>query len=331
MEPFRAETLLKAAGNFMTCRILLTAAEMDLFTILAEAPLTASETAKKSGAEPRALTILLDALAALEFLTKENDAYHCRPPLAALLTAGSPESVLPMILHYTGLWRRWSRLTAVVKGTEIPSRPDAPLRTPSELRAFIGAMDVVAAPRARQIVAALSPGAARSLIDVGGASGTYTVAFLRAVPAMKATLFDLPEVVEIARERMQAEKLLERVTLVPGDFYRDELPAGHDLAFLSAIIHQNSREQNRQLYAKVFRSLVTGGRVVIRDHVMTPDRTGPPEGAIFAINMLVGTAGGGTYTLKEIEEDLGQAGFGNVRLLRDGKHMDALVEAFRPA
>ncbi|MBN1614085.1 MAG: methyltransferase domain-containing protein [Deltaproteobacteria bacterium] len=331
MEPFKAETLIKLANSFMTCRILLSAAEMDLFTLLAGAPLTAREAAKQSGADPRALKVLLDALAALKFLTKENETYQCRQPLAPLLSTGSPGSVLPMILHYNDLWGRWSRLTDTVMGTETPSKPDAPSRTIDELRAFIGAMNVVAAPRAKWIIEALNPGAARSLIDVGGASGTYTIAFLRAVPALKATLFDLPEVVEIARDRLKAEGLMERVTLVGGDFYRDELPTGHDLALLSAIIHQNSRQQNRALFAKVFRSLAAGGRVVIRDHVMSPDRTSPPEGAVFAVNMLVGTTGGGTYTLREIEEDLGQAGFEKARLLREGAHMDALVEAFKPS
>ena len=129
MEPFRAETLLKAAGNFMTCRILLTAAEMDLFTILAEAPLTASETAKKSGAEPRALTILLDALAALEFLTKENDAYHCRPPLAPLLTAGSPNAAV--LLTGGCLTTGLSLIGQSLKSWPIPSERNCCVETKS--------------------------------------------------------------------------------------------------------------------------------------------------------------------------------------------------------
>jgi O-methyltransferase involved in polyketide biosynthesis len=147
---------------------------------------------------------------------------------------------------------------------------------------------------------------------------------------MRATLFDRPEVVEMARKRLGQEGILHRVTLVPGDFYHDELPHGHDLAFLSAIIHQNSPEQNLNLFSKVFRSLGPGGRIVIRDHVMAPDRTSPKEGAIFAVNMLLGTAGGSTYTYDEIKDGLTQAGFIGVRLLQAGQQMDALVEAFKP-
>ena len=156
------------------------------------------------------------------------------------------------------------------------------------------------------------------------------MAFLRADPALAATLFDLPPVIEIARERLSKAGLAGRVTLVPGDFDKDELPEGHDLAWLSAIIHQNSREQNEALYARIFRALVPGGRLLVRDHVMDASRTRPRAGALFAVNMLVGTAGGGTYTFDEIRAGLARAGFTRIRLLRSGERMDALVEAFRP-
>ena len=146
---------------------------------------------------------------------------------------------------------------------------------------------------------------------------------------MKATVFDLPPVVEMARERIEEAGMMDRVTLVPGDFYKDELPPGHDLAFLSAIIHQNSLEQNQELYHKVFRSLDPGGRIVIRDHVMSLDRTQPEDGAIFAVNMLVNTTGGGTYTFDEINEGLTEAGFVGVKQLQS-KGMLSLVEAFKP-
>ena len=115
-----------------------------------------------------------------------------------------------------------------------------------------------------------------------------------------------------------------------GDFYADELPGGHDLAMLSAIIHQNSPEENVDLFRKVFNALVPGGRIVIRDHVMEPDRTEPKDGALFAVNMLVNTEGGSTYTCEEIRSWLEEAGFANVRYLKAGEHMNALIEAFKP-
>jgi hypothetical protein len=134
----------------------------------------------------------------------------------------------------------------------------------------------------------------------------------------------------MARELLEKAGILHRVTLVPGDFYRNEFPPGHDLAFVSAIIHQNSPEQNLDLFEKGFRALVRGGRIVVRDHVMESDRTRPKDGAIFAVNMLVGTTGGNTYTYDDINDCLTKAGFIRIRLLRSGEHMDGLVEAFKP-
>jgi ubiquinone/menaquinone biosynthesis C-methylase UbiE len=191
-------------------------------------------------------------------------------------------------------------------------------------------MHVVGAPKADRIVAEAGVGRARRLLDVGGGPATYTKAFLAASPDLSATLFDLPAVVEIARERLEQAGLLSRVTLVAGDFETDELPPGHDLAWLSAIIHQNSPDQNDALFARIFRALVPGGRLLVRDHVMDATRTRPRAGALFAVNMLVGTAGGGTYTFDEIRAGLARAGFTRIRLLRSGERMDALVEAFRP-
>ncbi|MDX9820396.1 MAG: methyltransferase [Syntrophales bacterium] len=325
------EAILKLARQFMESRIFLSAAEMNLFTFLDERPSTAEDLARKLNADLRGLTILLDALAAIGLLSKQEGIYRCAPDAAPFLTDRNPRSVLPMILHAAHLWERWSCLTSIVKGRGAGETAATSARTADELRAFIGAMHVVGTALAQKIAATIGPGPARNLIDIGGASGTYTIAFLQAAPEMKATLFDRPAVIEIARERLAEAGMLDRVRLVGGDFYREELPGGHDLALLSAIIHQNSPEQNVELFRKVLRALLPGGRVIIRDHVMEPDRTAPRDGAVFAVNMLVNTAGGSTYTFAEIKNWLEEAGFSRVRLLKAGEHMDALIEAFRPA
>jgi hypothetical protein len=318
------DELLALARGFQESRVLLTGAELDLFTLLSREPLGVEALATRLGADRRALGTLLDALAAMELLEK-RDGRYLTARSATCLSADAPDSIHPMLLHAAALWARWTTLTRRVGGTPLPER------APEEsFRAFIGAMHVVASPQADQIVAAAGVGGARRLLDVGGGPGTYTMAFLRADPALSATLFDLPPVVEIAREKLENTGLLARVTFVPGDFEKDELPSGHDLAWLSAVIHQNSSAQNEALFGRIFRALVPVGRLVLRDHVMEPNRTHPRAGALFAVNMLVGTSGGGTYTFDEIRAGLERAGFTRIRLLRSGERMDALVEAFRP-
>lgn len=132
----------------------------------------------------------------------------------------------------------------------------------------------------------------------------------------------------MAKERIDAEGMTERVTLIPGDFYSDPLPLGHDFAFLSAIIHQNTPEQNKALHSKIYQALEPAGRIVVRDRVMSADRTQPLIGALFAVNMLVGTSGGSTYTFDEIAGGLSSAGFSSISQMQS-KGMFSLVEGFR--
>jgi ubiquinone/menaquinone biosynthesis C-methylase UbiE len=323
------ESILELARGFMASRVLLSGAELDLFTLLAKESLTAEEIAAATKTELRGVAILLDALSALGFLVKKDGRYLAEPSAAPLLSAAAPDSILPMVLHMGTVWHNWSEITDIVLG-----KTTAGLKTKGALaqgnrKAFIGAMHVVASKAAPEVVAAINPGQARRLLDVGGGSGTYTLAMLSAMPEMRATLFDLPPVIEMARERVQAADMLDRVELVNGDFYKDDLPSGHDLVLLSAIIHQNGYEQNEVLYGKIYRALNPGGRIVIRDHVMSADRTQPLEGALFAVNMLAGTAGGRTYTFEEIKDGLTAAGFTRINLIQT-KGMFSLVEGFKP-
>ena len=317
------ESLSALARGFMDSRVFLTAAELDLFTLLADGPLSLEQAAAARGADRRALAILLDALTAMGLLEKSDGRWATPPSLAPLLTSRSERSLLPLALHSVNLWDRWSRLTETVAGTR-------PVAGDGWTRSFIGAMHAIAAPQADAIVAAVGAGSARRLLDVGGGPATYTLAFLRAAPGLRATLFDLPEVVELARENATRAGLVDRVDLVAGDLRTDALPGGHDLAFVSAIVHMLGPAGNVALFRKVHDALLPGGRIVLRDHVMSPDRTAPRAGALFAVNMLVGTKDGGTFTLEELSAWLEEAGFARPRLLRDGERMDALVEAVRP-
>jgi len=131
----------------------------------------------------------------------------------------------------------------------------------------------------------------------------------------------------MARQRVAEAGLGDKVNLVGGDFYTDDLPEGADLAWLGAICHQNSREQNRALFAKIHKALKDDGAVVIRDVVMEPSHTSPVGGALFAVNMLVATEGGGTYTFDEYREDLLAAGFQGAELVHRDEFMNSLIKA----
>lgn len=319
-------TVLDEVRDFFKSRVILTAAELDLFTRLERQQASADALAEELGHDKRALTKILDCLVAFQLLVKEGGIYQPTQQ-GALLSARHPETELPMVLHLNGLWETWSGLTETVKTGANPKRKPIPERGKESLKHFIGAMHVVGRKLSKEIADSYDLSPFKRLLDIGGASGTYTIAFLEKNPKMTAVLFDRPDVVPVAEERLGAEGLLDRVELVAGDFYSDELPVGCDLALLSAIIHQNSPEQNLDLCHKIHRALLPDGKVLIRDHVMDSTRTRPSMGALFAINMLVATVGGSTYTFEEIRDALEAAGFVHVKMVREGERMDCLVEA----
>jgi precorrin-6B methylase 2 len=327
---WHADEILEIGRAFQPMCVLAAAAELDLFGLLAPAPLTAEEAAGRLEADLRGTRILLDAVAALGLLEKEDGRYAVPESLVPFLTEDHEQSVLAMTRHQANCMRRWAQLAYAVK-TGVPA-----VRIPSirgedaDREAFIEAMNDINRSVAPVIVEELAVTGFTHLLDVGGASGTWTMAWLAANEGATATLFDLPEVVPQAKERLARFGFADRVTLVGGDFSNDPLPEGADLAWVSAIVHQHSREENRSLFRKVFDALTPGGRVLVRDIVMEEARTKPLGGALFAINMLVGTAGGGTFTYAELEEDLEAAGFADVDWIWKDEWMHNVVRAVKP-
>ncbi len=324
------DDLLILGRGFMVPRILLTAAELDLFTKLKGKALTVDDLCATEGWDRRGLAILMDALAAEGLLSRGPDGKYSLPlAVAKYLVRDEKDSILPMILHGCHLWESWSNHTRIVSTGENPYPAERKNRPKEETEAFIQAMHVVGQLVAPMIADSLDLSVYSKMLDIGGGPGTYTLAFLEKAPQMTATLFDLPEVVEIGRKRLTEVGLIDRVRIVAGDYTKDDLPPGHDLALLSAIIHSNSRETNRNLFRNVYSSLIQGGTILIRDHIMDPTRTFPVAGAIFAVNMLAATSGGNTYTFEEVKQDLESAGFKDVHVIREGQNMDQLVAAVK--
>ncbi len=325
--------ILEMVRAFQPACVLIAGGDLDVFTLLHKRPMTAEKLAGRLKGSARAAEVLLDALAALGALKKsaaEPPVYSVPPRLAEALTEDARRGVLGMLRHQGACLRKWSDLAAVVlSGKPAPKRPSVRGHE-GDTESFIRAMHEVSSPLAEPLVKSLGRLKFKRLLDLGGASGTWTVPLLRRSPGAAATIFDLPHVIPMARRRLAKLGLGDRVKLVAGSFYTDQLPPGHDLAWVSAIVHQNSRAQNRAMFRKIYAALVPGGRILIRDVVLEPSRTRPVHGALFAVNMLVGTQGGSTFTFRELAEDLRTAGFGGVRYLRRGEAMDTVIEAVRP-
>ncbi|MEN6333791.1 MAG: methyltransferase, partial [Phycisphaerales bacterium] len=263
-----ADGVLQLMRGFQPACVLAAAVDLDVFTALGDSPTTAAVLAARIGADPRAAEVLLDALAALGLLTKQGDRFAVPAEVAELLTEGSPANILPGVRHQANCLRRWAQLARVVQTGRPADRTPSIRGQEADCASFIGAMNNFSEMVAPQVVGRLAPLRFQRLLDIGGASGTWTIAFLLAAPDATAVLFDLPEVVPLARERLTRAGIIDRVTLVAGDYNIDPLPGGADLAWLGAIAHQNSRRENRSLYAKIHAALASQGVLVIRDVVM---------------------------------------------------------------
>ncbi|MDR1959207.1 MAG: methyltransferase domain-containing protein [Planctomycetaceae bacterium] len=316
------------------------AAELDFFAELALSPQTAASLTALQKTDLRATVMLLDALTAIGILAKKSDpsgdtspaVYEIRSEFRELLSPDHPETFLPMILHHMNYLRDWTQLARITQnGKPFPKQPS--LRGEAEdFRSFILAMNSIAVTLAEPVTQKLQEAGLTNfthLLDVGGASGTYTRAFLKINPAAQATLFDVPPAIAEAKAKFAGTEFENRVTLVAGNFYEDPLPYGADFAWVSAIIHQFNREKNTQLYQKVAAALVPGGMIAIRDHVLHADRVSPVEGVLFSINMLVETECGMCFTFDEIREDLETAGFREVRLAIPTEDMNTIVTAIK--
>ncbi len=305
------DEVMGMARAFMESRLLLTALELDVFTPLA-AGATAAAVADACHTDPGATARLLNALVALGLLTKQGEVFSPTAVAARFLARGGKDDSVDALLHQASLWQTWSGLTGAVRCGQPAPRRDPNERGDEWTVAFIAAMHKGAAQRAPLLVQAVGVQGVRRMLDVGGGSGAYSIAFVQAGQEVSAGIVDLPAVLPIAEGHVAAAGLAGRITLRPGDLRHDELGSGFDLVLLSSICHMLDREGNRDLLRRAFSALAPRGRVVVSDFVLDEDRASPRQAALFSINMLVGTSSGDCYTEAEYAAWLREAGFGEV-------------------
>lgn len=178
-------------------------------------------------------------------------------------------------------------------------------------------MDHGARGWARAMVQSVGVNGARRMLDLGGGSGAYSIAFAKAAPELHSEIIDMPDVVPIAQTRIADAGLSDRITARGGDMLSVELPSqAYDLVLLSSICHMFSPEENQALFARARAALASKGRIIISDFIADPDKASPRSAALFALNMLVATLGGATYSEPEYDAWLRDAGFSEVKRIR---------------
>ena len=257
---------------------------------------------------------MLNVLTSLSLLNKKNGKFSNTESSGKFLVKSSP-SFLGMVGHQSHLWNTWSKLTAIVKSKDAKGKTDINQSGDEWLKAFIAAMHARGISRAKTIKDLINFSGVKKILDIGGGSGVFSSAFIKDDPGMSAVIFDLPNVVPITQEYIEKQNMTGRISTLSGNYLRDDIGAGYDFIFLSAVIHSNSYDENALLIKKCASALNKNGRIAVLDYIMNDDRTSPLAGAIFAINMLVGTDEGTTYTEKEVKEWMTAAGLKNFELI----------------
>ncbi len=305
-------TIREFASSFQKSRILLSGFELDIFTNISETGSTNEHITNKLNLNTHACERLLNALVSLGFLTKQDNKYFNTEDSFTLLSKNSTE-YLGGLMHSNHLWNTWSNLTQVVKTGKSAHPTEINERGEDWLFPFINAMHDRAMKQAPPQLATIDLTKINSIIDIGGGSGAYSMEFIKRQPQIEATVYDLPNVVPITQKFIDKEGYTGKIKTFTGDYTTEELPKGFDMAFLSAIIHSNSLVVNQDLIIKCFNALNKGGKIIIQDWIMNNNRTQPTSGAVFAINMLVGTEAGDCFTEKEVSDMLTNAGFANIQ------------------
>jgi acetylserotonin N-methyltransferase len=275
-----------------------------------------------------AMDRLLDACVGLGLLEKEGGEYRNTDVADEYLRRSSPRTMVGYILYSnSALYPMWANLEdAVMEGTNRWTQTFGGegalfthfFKTEESKRDFLAGMHGFGMLTSPAIVAAFDLSRFHRFADLGGATGHLALAALERYPAMTAILFDLPGVIEFAHERVG-----NRVELVAGDFFTDELPAA-DLFAVGRILHDWSEEKIRKLLARIYAALPPDGGLLIAEKLLQEDRRGPVATQMQSLNMLICTEGR-ERTLSEYTALLHAAGFREVRGQVTGTLLDAIL------
>jgi phospholipid N-methyltransferase len=301
------ERIFQLAAGFMASKFLFAAADADIFALLADGPATAREIHERSGLPERTVRIVADAMVALGLLDRTDDHYENGPEAAEFLTGRGRADLRPFLRFWDRLsYPQWAELARSVRSGEAAAAADM---TGDEQRLFSEGIEAVTSGSARALAAAYDFRTHTDLLDLGGGTGSFARAVLDRYPHMEATLYDLPAVIELATPRWEGRPDAQRLRLEAGDFLRDPLPADHDVALLSHVVHAFSPEENRRLLTRVRERIAHRGRLLLVDFWMDRTHTSPVFGALMSGEFLVRTGEGQSYSVDEGRRWLADTGW----------------------
>lgn len=328
------DRILQMAWGFAPPLAMEAAVKHGLFDALDRGPMTLAEAAEATGASRRGMRMILELLAGLGLLQRGDDQrFSLAPDSAMFLVSTKPAFVGGMIKHCSEqLLPSWMRLNEAV-ATGKPTRAVNKERVGQEFfQNFVAdlfPMNYRAARCLAEYVMQGRDGAPTRVLDLAAGSGVWGIAIAQSAPKVTVTAVDWSGVLPVTQKIAQRFRVKDRFTFVAGDLESAEFGTGYDVATLGHILHSEGEERSRTLLKKTFDALAPGGTIAIAEYLVNADRSGPPGGLIFALNMLVNTERGDTFSFEQIGGWLEEAGFRDVRPL-EAPAPAPLILATRP-
>ncbi len=294
--------LLATSGMFWSSCAIHAAVELDVFTFLdTEGSLTGKALGRLCRGKARAMEPLLISMTAMGLLRKDEDVYTATDFARKHLSRNSGDYLGHIIMHHKNLVTGWSKLGKIVKnGKPHKSIPTSKVQRDSTRKAFLMGMFNIAMRQAPAVSHGIDLTGRARLLDLGGGPGTYAIFFCLQNPTLRATVFDLPSTRPYAEKTIKDFNLASRIEFREGDCVNAHLPQGHDIVWISQLLHSFGDDEAFRVLQRAVAALEPGGLLLIQEFFMDDDRRGPLHPALFGLNMLINTASGKVYTPGEI-------------------------------
>ncbi|MCF8037334.1 MAG: SAM-dependent methyltransferase [Desulfobacteraceae bacterium] len=322
--------ILETSGYHWKTATLHAAVHLDLFSVLDGRQVTAREAAEACGSDTDGTERLLNALAAMGLINKNEEKYANTDAAQKYLSRHSGEYLGHIISHHHHLVPAWAQLDqAVAKGA--PVRKQGPHADETQRRSFLMGMHNLARLVAPRVAAHVDLSGCRRLLDLGGGPGTHAIYFCLENPDLNAVVADLPATRPYAEENIAEYGLSGRIAFTPVDYTAEEIPGQYDAAWLSQILHGEGPEHCREILGKAVSSLVPGGKILVHEFILDNTRADPLFPALFSLNMLVNTDSGRAYSEQEITEMLSESGAEQIKRLDFcGPNDSGIIEGIAP-
>ncbi len=306
-DPRRVNDLIQA---FYRSAVVFAAWELGIFKELADfRKRDAAAIAHGLNLNPRSATLLLDACAALGLLEKEGHLYSNSADAEACLVPGRSHNLSSLLMESRELYPVWERLAAFVRG-------GAPVEwvigeegeDPEQLTAYVLSQHAQRVATGRTIIRRLDLQGRRTLLEVKGGPGTYSMLISLEFPQLQCTVLDQPAIAKMAAALIAQEGAAARVTTLPGDFHTTPFPPGNDVILLFNLLHREPKDEIPMLLQRAADALNPGGIAYVMDIMTDETHTRPAYSALSALNLALTSREGYIFSHVELQDWIERAG-----------------------